>query len=29
VLGPEDGATIVVPDVRRLKALARGEEDDA
>ncbi len=29
VLGPEDDATIVVPDVRRLKALARGEEDDA
>ncbi len=26
VLGPEDGAAIVVADVRRLKALARGEE---
>ena len=26
VLGPEDGDAIVVADVRRLKALARGEE---
>ena len=29
VLGPEDGDAIVVPDVRRLRAAARGEEVDA